>query len=237
MIIRQFLDYTSYTYTYLVADEVSRQACLIDPVLEHSERLVQRLQEMNLQLVLAIDTHVHADHITGLGKLRELTGCLTIIGQQGEVACASDSFTDGKELSLGRLTIKCLQTPGHTAESYCFLVQHDERSYLFSGDTLLIRGTGRTDFQNGNAGALYDSLHRLLQLPDDTVVYPGHDYNGCTSSSIGEERRHNPRILISDKAEFVEHMDNLDLPDPKMMDVAVPANQACGELTEVVKEH
>ena len=237
MIIRQYLDYPSYTYTYLLADEVTRQACLIDPVLEQSERLVQRLQEMDLQLILAIDTHVHADHITGLGKLRELTGCQTIVGKQGDVACASDSFSDGKELSIGSITIECLQTPGHTGESYCFLVADGQQKYLFSGDTLLIRGTGRTDFQNGSAAALYDSLARLLQLPDETVVFPGHDYNGCTASTIGEERRHNPRILISDKAAFIEHMDNLNLPDPKMMDVAVPANQACGELPPVVKEH
>ena len=237
MIIRQLIDYPSYTYSYLVADENSRQACLIDPVLEQTERNLQLVQEMGLQLILAIDTHVHADHITGLGRLREETGCQTIVGEEGDVACASDSFSDGKILPVGSIEIECLQTPGHTPESVCFLIDDNGRKILFSGDTLLIRGTGRTDFQNGSAKSLHRSLRRLLELPDDTIVYPGHDYNGRTSSTIGEERLHNPRILIADVAQFVEHMANLNLPDPKMMDIAVPANQACGELPPVVKEH
>ncbi|MBT8115748.1 MAG: MBL fold metallo-hydrolase [Arenicella sp.] len=237
MLIRQLLDYTSYTYTYLLADENTGEACLIDPVLDLVDRYTTLLAELNLTLVLAVDTHVHADHITALGKLREITGCATMMGVEAQVSCATKNFSDGDTLSVGGIPIVCLHTPGHTLESYCFLVEGDSGDYLFSGDTLLIRGTGRTDFQNGNAESLYHSLRRLLQLSDDTVVYPGHDYNGRNASTIGEERANNPRINIDDINQFVEHMDNLNLPDPKMMDVAVSANQACGELPQPVDEH
>ncbi|NND82004.1 MAG: MBL fold metallo-hydrolase [Gammaproteobacteria bacterium] len=237
MILRQFIDYPSYTYTYLVADEASGSACLIDPVLENCEAYEKRLSELGLTLVLAIDTHVHADHITGLGKLREMTGCASMAGLEAGVSCATDTFSDGDRLTIGALSLLCLHTPGHTGESYCFYLENAVQPCFFTGDTLLIRGSGRTDFQNGSAEALYHSLRRLLQYSDQTIVYPGHDYNGNTSSTIGEERAHNPRIGIEDMDAFIEHMGNLNLPDPKMMDVAVAANQACGELQPPVGEH
>ena len=230
MLLRQLIDYNSNTYTYLLADTESKQACLIDPVLENNDQYLELLSQLDLQLKLAIDTHVHADHITGLGQLRDKTGCCTMFGQEGQVSCASEFFHDNSQLELGNLKIDCWYTPGHTNDSYCFVVKHADQACLFSGDTLLIRGTGRTDFQNGCAHNLYNSLRRLLELPDDTVVYPGHDYNGRISSTIGEERRFNQRILIEDIDAFAEHMANLNLPDPKMMDVAVSANQACGEI-------
>jgi len=236
MLFRQLIDYNSNTYTYLLADNRTGEACLIDPVLEKTDQYLELIDQLGLNLTLAIDTHVHADHITGLGKLREQTGCCTMFGKEGGVSCASEVFEDETTLSLGSITINCWYTPGHTGDSYCFLVEQAEKTYLFSGDTLLIRGTGRTDFQNGSAHTLYQSLRRLLQLPDNTVVYPGHDYNGRTSSTIGEERRYNPRILIEDIDQFAEHMANLNLPNPKMMDVAVSANQACGEIP-VPTEH
>lgn len=236
MILRQLLDYSSNTYTYLLGDDSSRRACLIDPVIEHTDAYLKLATELELQLVLALDTHVHADHITALGLLRERCGCATMVGLEAGVACASDTFSDGDSLSVGELSLQCLHTPGHTAESYCFLLVENEQHYLFSGDTMLIRGTGRTDFQNGSAEALYHSLRRLLEFPDATAVYPAHDYNGRIASTLGEERLHNPRINIDDIDAFIDHMNNLNLPDPKMMDVAVSANQACGQ-PPLVGEH
>ena len=234
MLIRQILDYESYTFTYLVADEESQKACLIDPVLEQADRYLQLIGELGLELCLALDTHVHADHITALGRMRELTGCESLVGKESNVSCASRHFADGDVLELGSLKINCLHTPGHTAESYCFVMDNNGQHCLFTGDTLLIRGTGRTDFQNGSAEALYHSVRRLLEFPDDSIVFPGHDYNGRNASTIGEEAASNPRIQISDINEFIEHMNNLNLPDPKMMDVAVSANLACGE---IITEH
>jgi len=233
MILRQIIDRESWTYTYLVADEKNSQACLIDPVLEHTEAYLQLLKELDLKLVLALDTHVHADHITALGKLRQASGCQSIVGSEGDVACASQGLHDGLILPVGSLELQAIYTPGHTADSYSFYLKFQNQGFVFSGDTLFIRGTGRTDFQNGDPCQLYESLHKkLLTLPDQTIVYPGHDYKGFTSSTIAEEREHNPRLQIHPVSSFKEHMDGLNLPNPKMMDIAVPANQACGEAKE-----
>lgn len=229
MLFRQMFDHESYTYTYLLADETTRQAVLIDPVDTGLELYLRLLSELELELVVALDTHVHADHVTALGQLREKTGCITMVGFEGEVECASEGLEDGKIIQLGAIAIKALFTPGHTDDSFCFVVEDAGQTWLFSGDTLLIRGTGRTDFQNGDPGKLYDSLHQVvLRLPGGTRVYPGHDYKGWTVSTIGEEIRSNPRLEPATKEDFITLMNKLDLPNPKMMDIAVPANLACG---------
>jgi sulfur dioxygenase len=229
MIFRQLFERESYTYTYLLGDEQTREAILIDPVDTEIELYLRLLQELNLHLIYAVDTHVHADHVTALGLLRKKTGCATMVGFEGEVDCASEGLENGKVIQLGDIDINVLFTPGHTNDSFSFIVRDAGKTYLFSGDTLFIRGTGRTDFQNGDPAMLYDSLHeKLLTLPDDTLVYPGHDYKGWTVSTIGEEKLTNPRLEPTTKEAFIELMNNLDLPDPKMMDVAVPANRACG---------
>ncbi|WP_339614848.1 MBL fold metallo-hydrolase [uncultured Gilvimarinus sp.] len=229
MLFRQLFDKTSSTYTYLLAD--NSQAVLIDPVIENTDSYITLLTELELKLVLAIDTHTHADHITALGKLRELTGCETRVGEQSKADCANGTYRDSDTLTVGGLKLKTLYTPGHTDDSYTFMLEQDGETYVFTGDTLLIRGTGRTDFQNGNARDQYQSLFsNLLTLPADTWVYPGHDYKGWMVSTIGEESAHNPRLQVKDVEEYVDLMNSLDLPNPKMMDVAVPANQACGEV-------
>ena len=225
MIFRQIFDPISSTYSYLIASRQGGEAMLIDPVLEHVDRYVQLTRELDLNLVLAVDTHIHADHITGLGQLREQTGCITAMGEMTQAECLSTRFRDAEKLDLDGVDIRALYTPGHTDDSYSFVLP----DRVLTGDTLLIRGTGRTDFQNGDAGAQYDSLfERLLTLPDDTLVYPAHDYNGMTVSTIGEEKRHNPRLQVKNRAEYVALMDGLVLSNPKMMDVAVPANRQCG---------
>ena len=230
MIFRQLFDAQSSTYTYLLADPGSRQVLLIDPVATQVASYLQLLQELELTLVMALDTHLHADHVTALGALREATGCKSMMGQQSAAQCVSATFADGDVLRLGALALEVLYTPGHTDDSYCFLVQQGGRGYLFSGDTLLIRGSGRTDFQNGSAAQQYHSLFdRLLALPDATQVYPAHDYRGWTVSSIAEERAHTPRLQVASEAEYVALMASLHLPDPAMMDVAVSANRACGQ--------
>lgn len=232
MIFRQLFDKESSTYTYIVADEKTRQAVVIDPVKANTKHYLQLLEQLNLNLKFALDTHVHADHVTALGVLRDMTNCKTLVGSEGDVACATTGLQDGGQVIIGNLTIHVVFTPGHTSDSYCFFLEAQDQIYLFSGDTLLIRGTGRTDFQNGDPEHLYNSLHqKILTLPKDTIVYPGHDYKGWTSSTLEEERQHNPRLQL-DKEAFIEHMNNLDLPDPKMMDIAVPANLVCGN-TEV----
>lgn len=226
MIFRQLFDQNSSTYTYLVACPATRQALLIDPVVGKLDDYCTLLTQLRLQLVLAADTHVHADHITGLGALRGRTGCATIMGEQAQVACASRTARDGDRLTVGELELVARYTPGHTDDSYCYVMA----DRVFTGDTLLIRGTGRTDLQNGDALAAYRSLFEvLLRLPDQTLVYPAHDYRGWTVSTIGEEREHNPRLRASSAAEYAEIMSQLDLPSPAMMDVALPANRACGQ--------
>lgn len=229
MLLRQLFDQESCTYTYLLADADSREAVIIDPVKGQVPAYLQLLRELNLTLRAALDTHVHADHITGLGELRDATGCLSWMGQQSAAPCVSARFGDGSEIAFGRHRLVALYTPGHTDDSYSFRLEADGQRMVFTGDTLLIRGTGRTDFQNGSAHHQYHSLFdRLLQLPADTLVYPGHDYKGWTVSTIAEERAFNPRLQVVDEAAYVELMGNLRLPNPRLMDVAVPANQACG---------
>ncbi|MCH7796738.1 MAG: MBL fold metallo-hydrolase, partial [Proteobacteria bacterium] len=201
------------------------EALIIDPVLEKVDRYIQLLEELDLKLVKAMDTHVHADHITGLGALRDRTRCITVMGEQSGVDVVSQRVSDGDHIDIEGLSLTALYTPGHTDDSYCFLM--DDR--VFTGDTLFIRGTGRTDFQHGDSRAAYASIFdKLLTLPDETLVYPGHDYKGDTVSTIAEERAFNPRLQVASAAEYAEIMDHLDLPNPKMMDVAVPANLRVG---------
>lgn len=226
MLFRQLYDLDTGTYTYLLAARPGGEAVIIDPVLEQINAYLQLLRELDVRLVKAIDTHTHADHVTAMGQLRDTTGCVTIMGEQTKAECVSLRVKDGEHITVDGLTLQALYTPGHTDESYSFLM--DDR--VFTGDTLLIRGTGRTDFQNGDARAQYDSLfNKLLKLPEDTLVFPGHDYKGWTVSTIGEERRYNPRLQVSSVEAYVNIMNNLKLPNPKYMDVAVPANLACGQ--------
>lgn len=225
MIFRQLFDRESSTYTYLLAQRAGGEALLIDPVSDHVPRYVKLIEELGLKLVVAADTHIHADHITGLGALHERTGCVTAMGAHSRAMCVSLKLTEGERLDLDGLALEVLYTPGHTDDSYSF--QLADR--VFTGDTLLIRGTGRTDFQNGDPRQQYDSLfNKLLKLPDDTLVYPAHDYNGMTVSTIGEEKRHNPRLQVASVEAYARLMNSLQLPNVRLMDVAVPANLACG---------
>ena len=225
MIFRQLFEPVSSTYTYLIASRHGGEALLIDPVFEKTDRYLRLLEELDLKLVKVIDTHVHADHVTAMGALRDHTNCVTVMGEQSPVDVVSMRVTDGERVTIEGINMTALYTPGHTDDSYCFLM--DDR--IFTGDTLLIRGTGRTDFQNGDAGAQYDSLFgRLLSLPEQTLVYPAHDYKGDMVSTIAEEKAHNPRLQVSNKQAYIELMNNLNLPNPKMMDVAVPENIKMG---------
>ncbi|HYP58030.1 MAG TPA: MBL fold metallo-hydrolase, partial [Beijerinckia sp.] len=225
MIFRQLFDATSSTYTYLLASRHGAEALIIDPVLEKVDRYIQLLRELDVKLIKAIDTHLHADHITGLGALRDRTHCVTVMGEQSGVDVVSMRVSDGDRIDIEGLTLDALYTPGHTDDSYSFVMP----DRVFTGDTLLIRGTGRTDFQNGDARAQYESLiGRLLKLPDETLVYPAHDYKGDTVSTIGEEKAYNPRLQVKSVEAYVELMNSLHLPNPKMMDVAVPANMHVG---------
>ena len=225
MIFRQLFESVSCTYTYLLASHGGGEALIIDPVLDKVDRYLQLLDELDLKLVKAIDTHVHADHITGLGALRDRTRCITVMGEQSATDVVSMRVSDGDRIDIEGLSLEAMHTPGHTDDSYCFRLS----DRVFTGDTLFIRGTGRTDFQHGDALAQYDSLfNKLLTLPAETLVYPGHDYKGDTVSTIGEEKAFNPRLQVASAEEYVAIMDGLDLPNPKMMDVAVPANLKIG---------
>ena len=225
MIFRQLFDSTSGTYTYLLASRHGGEALIIDPVLERIDRYLQLVHELDLKLVKAVDTHLHADHITGLGALRDRTQCITVMGEHTKADVVSMRVTEGDCIGIEGVSLDVLYTPGHTDDSYSFLLA----DRVFTGDTLLIRGTGRTDFQNGDPRAQYDSIfNKLLKLPDDTLVYPAHDYKGETVSTIGEEKFFNPRLKVKSIDEYVDVMNNLNLPNPKMMDVAVPANMHVG---------
>ncbi len=225
MIFRQLFDSVSSTYTYLVASRVGGEALIIDPVLDKVDRYLQLLEELNLKLLKAIDTHVHADHITGLGALRDRTCCVTVMGKKSAVDVVSIRVKEGDRVDVEGVSLDVVYTPGHTDDSYSYLMQ----DRVFTGDTLLIRGTGRTDFQNGDAVAQYDSIfNKLLKLPEDTLVFPAHDYKGDTVSTIREEKMYNPRLQVRGVDEYAEIMNNLNLPNPKMMDVAVPANVKIG---------
>ena len=220
MIFRQLFDSVSSTYSYVLASRRGGEALIIDPVLEKVDRYLKLMEELDLKLVKAVDTHLHADHITGLGALRDRTRCITIMGEQSQVDVVSMRIGDGDKLGVEGLSLDVLYTPGHTDNSYSF--HFGDR--VFTGDTLLIRGTGRTDFQNGDSRAQYESLQRLMRLPEETLVFPAHDYKGDTVSTIGEEKRFNPRLQVRDADEYAKLMESLHLPNPKMMDVAVPAN-------------
>ena len=218
-------DSVSSTYTYLLASRAGGEALLIDPVFEKTDRYIKLLEELDLKLVKVVDTHVHADHITAMGALRDRTNCVTVMGEQSPVDVVSMRVSDGEAVTIEGMKLTAMHTPGHTDDSYCFRM--DDR--VFTGDTLLIRGTGRTDFQNGDAGQQYDSLFNgLLKLPEQTLVYPAHDYKGDMVSTIGEERANNPRLQVGSRAEYIELMAGLKLPNPKMMDVAVPENMRMG---------
>ncbi|WP_439133456.1 MBL fold metallo-hydrolase [Pseudomaricurvus sp.] len=230
MIFRQLFDRDSSTYTYLLGSNEGK-ALIIDPVKEQIPLYQQLLKELGLKLEVAVDTHVHADHVTALGDLRDMTACVTMMGEQSGAACVSKTFRHGDVVALGELLLDVLYTPGHTDDSYCLYLRCPEGNRVFTGDTLLIRGTGRTDFQNGDASDQYHSLKHLLSLPDATWVYPGHDYKGWTVSTIGEEKRFNPRLQVSNVDEYVSLMENLKLANPAQMDVAVPANLKCGQTT------
>lgn len=228
MIFRQLFDQSSSTYTYLIGDTVSREAALVDPVLEQLERDHTLLGELDLNLKFCLETHIHADHITGTGKLREITGCAGIIPAGAQIVCASRAVNHREMLRLGDTAIQGIETNGHTDSHMAYLVNG---THLLTGDALFIRGCGRTDFQGGDAGVLYDRVtQRLFSLPDETLVYPGHDYKGQTASTIGEEKRLNPRFAGRTREEFIVFMDNLNLPNPKKMMEAVPANQQCGQV-------
>jgi sulfur dioxygenase len=225
MIFRQLFEPISCTYSYVIASRHGGEALIIDPVLEKVDRYLQLMRELDLNLVKAVDTHLHADHITGLGALRDRTHCITVMGEQSKVDVVSMRIADGDRLEIEGVSLDVIYTPGHTDDSYSFLAG----DRVFTGDTLLIRGTGRTDFQHGNARVQYDSIFgRLLKLPDETLVYPAHDYKGDTVSTIAEERAFNPRLQVKSPEEYVALMNNLNLANPKMMDVAVPANMHQG---------
>ena len=225
MLVRQLFDAQTFTFTYIVADNFGSDAIIIDPVDSKVEQYMKLLKELNLKLKYVFDTHVHADHITAAGKLRELTDCITLLGAGTNAKCVSKVVKDGEKIQVGTLEFTVLETPGHTQDSYCLYTP----TMVFTGDTLFVRGTGRTDFQAGNPVDQYNSIvNKLFSLPEETLVYPGHDYNGNTRSSIWEEKNFNPRLAGKGVAEFKEIMDNLNLPNPKLMDVAVPANLACG---------
>ena len=230
MLFRQLIDLETSSYTYLLSAGPRREAVLIDPVKSQLQTYLTLLRELELTLVKTLDTHTHADHITALGDLRDATGAASVMGEQSRASCVSERVADGQTVEVDELVLRALSTPGHTNESYSFLLERGGPPMVFTGDVLLIRGSGRTDFQGGDPHASYRSIvHRLFTLPEQTLVYPAHDYKGWTASSIGEEKRHNPRLAGKSEAEYVAIMQALNPPDPKQIDVAVPANLACGQ--------
>jgi sulfur dioxygenase len=225
LVFEQLFDPESSTYTYLVGDDAAKIAALIDPVIEQVERDLARVRAHGLTLVHSIETHVHADHVTGGGTLSERTGSRPVVHRDSPVTCEALRLGQGQQLRLGALVLDVLETPGHTPESLSFVLG----DCVFTGDALLIGTCGRTDFQGGDPGALYDSIHaRLFTLPDATIVYPAHDYHGCASSTIGDEKRGNKRIVGKSRDEFIALMNQLGLPPPKKLEVALEANLACG---------
>ena len=232
MIFRQFFDQNSFTYTYLIASDKGREALIIDPVLEKTDQYIKLLNELELKLVKVIDTHIHADHISGLAELRNRTKCITLMGEHAPADVVSMKVKDNENIHIENIQLTSIYTPGHTDDSYSFLMN----DRVFTGDTLLIKGTGRTDFQNGNPYDQYHSLFdRLLKLPNNTFIYPAHDYKGENVSTIGEEINFNPRLQVTSVQEYVKIMENLNLDNPKLMDVAVPANQSMGMTNETQK--
>ena len=227
MLFRQLFDKTSSTYTYLIASAKGREALIIDPVLENIDQYIKLLNDLDLKLVKVIDTHIHADHITAASKLKNKTNCTTIMGEHTPSDAVEIKVKDNEIIYVDKLEIKVIYTPGHTKDSYSFLMD----DYLFSGDTLLINGTGRTDFQGGNSEDSYNSIfNRLLKLPEETLLYPAHDYNGQTVSSIGKEKKFNPRLQVNGINEYIDIMNNLNLSKPKLMDINVASNIKLGAI-------
>ena len=225
MIFKQVFDQKSSTYTYLIASSKGREALIIDPVLENVGDYIKILKELNLRLVKVIDTHIHADHVTGASKLKDITKCSTIMGDHTPAEAVEIRVKDDELIKLDNLKIRAIYTPGHTSDSYSYLMNN----YLFSGDTLLINGTGRTDFQNGNAKDAYNSIfNKLLKLPDETLLYPAHDYKGEKVSTIGKEKRQNPRLQVSSVSEYEEIMNNLNLKKPNQIESNVSKNIKLG---------
>ena len=225
MIFKQVFDQKSSTYTYLIASSKGREALIIDPVLENVDEYIKLLKQLDLKLVKVIDTHIHADHVTGASKLKNITKCSTIMGDHTPAEAVEIKVKDEEFINLDNLKIKALYTPGHTSDSYSFLMDN----YLFSGDTLLINGTGRTDFQNGNSKDAYNSIfNKLLKLPDETLLYPAHDYKGEKVSTIGKEKRQNPRLQVNSVDEYIEIMNNLNLKKPAELETNVTRNLNLG---------
>ncbi|MDA9585400.1 MBL fold metallo-hydrolase [Candidatus Pelagibacter sp.] len=225
MLFHQLFDKSSSTYTYLIASAKGREALIIDPVLENIEQYIKLLNELDLKLVKVIDTHIHADHITAASKLKNKTNCTTIMGEHTPSNAVEIKVKDNEIIYVDKLEIKVIYTPGHTKDSYSFLMD----DYLFSGDTLLINGTGRTDFQGGNSKDSYNSIfNRLLKLPEETLLYPAHDYNDQKVSTIGKEKKFNPRLQVNSVNEYIDIMNNLNLSKPKLMDINVASNIKLG---------
>jgi len=227
MIFRQLFDKVSSTYTYLIASDIGREALVIDPVLENIELYIRLLKKLDLKLVKVIDTHIHADHITAASKLKDETNCTTIMGEHTPSNTVEIKVKNDEIIYVDNLKIRAIYTPGHTKDSYSFLMN----DYLFSGDTLLINGTGRTDFQGGNSKDSYNSIfNKLLKLPEETLLYPAHDYNGKNVSSIGKEKKFNPRLQVSSASEYINIMNNLELSKPNLMDINVGRNIKLGAI-------
>jgi glyoxylase-like metal-dependent hydrolase (beta-lactamase superfamily II) len=225
MIFKQVFDTKSSTYTYLIASAKGREAVIIDPVIENVDEYIKYLKELDLKLVKVIDTHIHADHVTGASKLKQVTNCTTLMGEHTPAETVEIKVKDNEIIDIDNLKIKSLYTPGHTSDSYSFLLDN----FLFTGDTLLINGTGRTDFQNGSSKDAYNSLfNNLLKLPEETLVYPGHDYNGKFSSTIGNEKKFNPRLQVNNVNEYVDIMSNLNLSKPKLIESNISRNIQLG---------
>jgi len=225
MIFKQVFDQKSSTYTYLIASSQGREALIIDPVIDNVDSYIKLLKELDLQLVKVIDTHIHADHVTAATKLKDITKCSTIMGEHTPAESVEIKVKDDEYINLDNLKIRAMYTPGHTSDSYSFLMDN----YLFSGDTLLINGTGRTDFQNGNAKDAYNSIfNKLLKLPEETLLYPAHDYKGEKVSSIGKEKRLNPRLQVSSVDEYMNIMNNLNLKKPTEIEKNVSRNIKLG---------
>ena len=227
MIFKQLFDQSSSTYTYIVASAKGREALIIDPVLENIETYIKLLKEFDLKLVKVIDTHIHADHVTGASKLNKETNCTTIMGEHTPSEAVQIKVKNDEIIKVDNLKVKAIYTPGHTPDSYSFIMGN----YLFSGDTLLINGTGRTDFQNGSAKDSYESIfNKLLKLPEETLLYPAHDYKGKKVSTIGNEKKFNPRLQVSSVCEYVDIMNNLNLSKPNLMDINVARNIKLGDI-------
>jgi len=221
MIFEQLFDTKSSTYTYIISSGKGREALIIDPVIEHTDEYIKILDKLKLKLVKVLDTHIHADHITGLNELNKRTNCIRVMGENSKSEVIDLKVKENEKVKLENIELKAIYTPGHTDCSYSYLMN----DRVFTGDTLLINGTGRTDFQNGSSEDAYDSLfNKLLKLPKKTIVYPAHDYNGKKFSTIENEINNNPRLQVKSKEEYSEIMNNLNLANPKMMDIAVPAN-------------